>query len=123
MQVWVWIYGAMRVEKSIDTLFILRTDERFMDWKENRRCGRQSLSLASLDSSLYTREPDPSVGCADSSPDKGSQWAVGDAGPYELGQKCSPLFTGFFAALRMTANFEALRATARVAPTWGTESE
>ena len=82
MQVWLWIYCAMRAEKSIDTLFILRTDKRFKDWKENSRCGRQSFSLASLDSSLYTREPDPSVGCADSSPDKGSQWAVGDAGPY-----------------------------------------
>ena len=72
MQVWLWIYCAMRAEKSIDTLFILRTDKRFKDWKEHSRCGRQSLSLASLDSSLYTREPDPSVGCADSSPDKGS---------------------------------------------------
>lgn len=48
----------------------------------------------------------PSVGCADSSPDKGSQGAVEDAGPYKLGQKCSPLFTEFFALLRMTANFK-----------------
>ena len=72
MQVWLWIYCAMRAEKSIDTLFILRTDKRFKDWKEHSRCGRQSLSLASLDSSLYTREPDPSVGCADSSPCRGA---------------------------------------------------
>ena len=48
----------------------------------------------------------PSVGCADSSPDKGSQGAVEDAGPYKLGQKCSPVFTEFFALLRMTANFK-----------------
>ena len=61
----------------------------------------------------------PSVGCADSSPDKGSQGAVEDAGPYKLGQKCSPLFTGFFAALRMTANFEALRAATQGRPYGG----
>ena len=35
-------------------------------------CGGQSFSLASLDSSLYTREPDPSVSFADSSPCRGA---------------------------------------------------
>ena len=81
MQVWLWTNCAVRAEKSIDTLFILRTDKRFKDWKENSRCGRQSFSLASLDSSLYTREPDPSVGCADSSPCRGANGPSGTPAP------------------------------------------